>query len=228
MSSLSQVINSGDIDIMQIARRKFMFAAAVSALGSTMAPLALKSAAWASAPSDAAKPVEALHAALLETMQDGEALGFGGRLKKLEPVLGKVFDIPGMARTALGAAWKVLSTGEQATAIDVFSRYIATMYAARFKSSGGVTFDTGAVTERGTDKAIVATSLVRPGKDPIALNYLVYDESGEWRIADVYLDGAISQLAQLRAEFSTPFRSGGFAGLQAALEDKIKQLGGGA
>jgi phospholipid transport system substrate-binding protein len=213
---------------MQIARRKFMFAAAVSAFGSVVAPLALKSAAWASVPTDAAKPVEMLHAALTEAMQDGEALGFAGRLKKLQPVLGEVFDIPGMTKMALGAAWKALSPTEQATAVDVFGRYIGTMYASRFKSAGGVTFDTGKVTERGSDKAIVATNLVRPGKDPIALNYLVFDENGEWRIADVYLDGAISQLAQMRAEFSTPFRSGGFAGLQTALEGKIKQLGGGA
>ena len=56
--------------------------------------------------------------------------------------------------------------------------------------------------------------LVLPGKDPIALDYLVRDESGTWRIADVYLNGAISQLAQLRAEFSTPYRNGGFAGVR--------------
>jgi phospholipid transport system substrate-binding protein len=214
---------------MQIARRKFMVAAAVSALAPlVLTNAALSSAAWASLPADAAKPVEELHAALLGAMQDGEALGFAGRLKALQPVLDQVFDIEGMAKMAFGPAWTALSPTEQTTAIDVFDRYIATMYASRFKSFSGQAFDTGKVTEHGADKAIVATNLTRPGKDPIALNYLVHDENGNWRIADVYLDGAISQLAQLRAEFSAPYRSGGFAGLQAALEDKIKQLGGGA
>ncbi len=209
---------------MPIARRKFMMAVAASAL----LPFALKRPALASVSADAAKPVEALHAALLDAMQEGEAIGFAGRLKKLQPVLGEVFDISGMAKTAMGPAWGMLSAAEQSEAVDVFGRYIATMYASRFKAFSGQSFDTGKVTERGADKAIVATSLVLPGKDPIALDYLVRDESGIWRIADVYLNGAISQLAQLRAEFSTPYRNGGFAGLQTALEDKIKQLGGGA
>ena len=213
---------------MKIARRKFMLAAAVSAFGSTLAPLALKNAAWASVPADAAKPVEALHAALLDSMQEGETLGFSGRLKALLPVLNQVFDIPGMTKMAMGPAWTALSLTEQTAAVDVFDRYIATMYASRFKSYSGQAFDTGAVTERGADKAIVATNLTRPGKDPIALNYLVRDEAGEWRIADVYLDGAISQLAQLRAEFGSPLRDGGFPALQTALEGKIKELGGGA
>jgi phospholipid transport system substrate-binding protein len=213
---------------MQIARRKFMLVAAVSALGSIVAPLALKNAAWASVPGDAARPVEQLHAALLDAMHDGATLGFSGRLKALQPVLNQVFDIDGMTKMAMGPAWADLSATEQAAAVDVFDRYIATMYASRFKSYSGQAFDTGKVTERGADKAIVATSLTRPGKDPIALNYLVRDQNGEWRITDVYLDGAISQLAQLRAEFGSPLRDGGFAALQTALEGKIKQLGGGA
>ena len=126
----------------------------------------------------------------------------------------------------MGAAWTALSTTQQAAAVDVFGRYLATMYASRFKSYSGQAFDTDKVTERGADKAIVATSLSRPGKDPIVLDYLVRDEDGRWRIADIYLNGAISQLAQLRAEFGSPLRDGGFAALQTALEGKIKQLGG--
>ena len=209
---------------MQIARRKFMLAAAASA----MAPLVINNGAWASVMSDAAKPVETLHAALLAAMRQGEALGFAGRLRELQPVLGEVFDIPDMAKTAVGGAWTALSAGQQAAAVEVFGRYMATMYASRFKSYSGQSFDTGKVTGRGADKAIVATSLARPGKDPIVLDYLVRDDGGTWRISDIYLNGAISQLAQLRAEFSSPLRDGGFAALQAALEGKIKQLGGGA
>ena len=218
----------GEFNTMELARRKFMIAAAASAFGSMLAPLAMKNAAWADVPADAAKPVEQLHAALLGAMQDGVTLGFSGRLKALQPVLNQVFDIDGMTKMAVGPAWTALSPTEQTAAVDVFDRYIATMYASRFKSYSGQAFDTGKVTERGADKAIVATNLIRPGKDPIALNYLVRDENGKWRIADIYLDGAISQLAQLRAEFGTSLRDGGFPALQVALEGKIKELGGGA
>ena len=47
-------------------------------------------------------------------------------------------------------------------------------------------------------------------------------------MTDVYFNGEISQVAQLRSEFSAPLRDGGVANLKSVLETKIKQLQGGA
>jgi len=47
-----------------------------------------------------------------------------------------------------------------------------------------------------------------------------------WRISDVYLDGAISEVATRRAEFSAILKNEGLDGLIAALDRKADMLGG--
>ncbi|MGC2199162.1 MAG: ABC transporter substrate-binding protein, partial [Stellaceae bacterium] len=49
---------------------------------------------------------------------------------------------------------------------------------------------------------------------------------GAWQISDVYLDGAISQLATQRSEFGAILRRDGFDGLIDALQRKVKLLAG--
>ena len=49
----------------------------------------------------------------------------------------------------------------------------------------------------------------------------------DWHVVDVYYNGAISQLAQLRSEFNGPLRDGGVDKLRTVLEEKIKELEGG-
>jgi phospholipid transport system substrate-binding protein len=53
-------------------------------------------------------------------------------------------------------------------------------------------------------------------------------QADTWKVVDVYYNGSISQLAQLRSEFAGALRDGGVKNLKSVLEDKIKQLQGGA
>jgi len=77
-------------------------------------------------------------------------------------------------------------------------------------------------------RVLVITQLKRKDKEPVQLSYLMKGEGDNWHVNDVYYNGSISQLAQLRSEFSAPLRDGGVKNLKAILEDKIKQMQGGA
>lgn len=58
----------------------------------------------------------------------------------------------------------------------------------------------------------------------IHLSYLMRQNDGVWQIADVYLNGTISELATRRSEFSSIIRARGIDGLVAVLKNKTESL----
>ena len=111
---------------------------------------------------------------------------------------------------------------------EVFGRYMVTMYAARFNGYKGETFEIADTKPRDGGRVLVITKLNRKDQEPVQLSYLMKGEGDSWHVTDIYYNGSISQLAQLRSEFSAPLRDGGVKNLKAVLETKIKQLQGGA
>ena len=217
---------------MHFMRRGLLLAGiAVAALAMPAAMTLPSHSALAASASQAAAPVgpiQRLDNALLEVMQNGEALKFQGRYDKLAPVLNAVFDVPEMTRIAVGPMWNEAGEAEKQAMVDVFGRYMTTMYAARFKGYDGQTFEVGESKARDGGRVLVTTQLTRKDAEPIQLSYLMKGQGDSWHITDVYYNGSISQMAQLRSEFSAPLRDGGVAKLKSILEDKIKQLQGGA
>jgi len=217
---------------MRFVRRGLLLAGiAVSALAlpAVMAvPAAPALAASASQAAAPVGPVQRLDSALIEVMKNGESLKFQGRYDKLVPVLNAVFDVPEMTRIAVGPMWNDASDTDKKEMVEVFGRYMTTMYAARFKGYGGETFEVAESKPRDSGRVLVITNLNRKGKEPVELSYLMKGEGDNWHVTDVYYNGSISQLAQLRSEFSAPLRDGGVKNLKSVLEDKIKQLQGGA
>jgi phospholipid transport system substrate-binding protein len=215
---------------MRFVRRALLLAGiAVSAMPAVLAVSSAPAIA-ASAAQSAAQvgPVQRLDTALIDVMQNADALKFRGRYDKLAPVLNAVFDVPEMTRIAVGPMWNDASDAEKKDMVEVFGRYMTTMYAARFKSYDGETFEIADSKERDGGRVLVVTKLNRQDKEPVQLSYLMKGEGDNWHVTDVYYNGSISQLAQLRSEFSGALRDGGVKNLKSVLEDKIKQLQGGA
>jgi len=202
---------------MTITRRSFgamaLGAASVMAAGTARA--------------DAAEPaavVQSLYDALLETMKDGEKLGFDGRYQKLEPVIHKVFDVATMCKIAMGGYWTTLSTDKKNTMLVAFDKYMISTYASRFKANKGVKFEVGQTKQVPNDRVLVESKIVKPDGEPVALNYLFRKNTEGWQVIDVYLAGAISQLTQMRSEFSEPLQKSGVDGLIQQLDAKVKQM----
>jgi phospholipid transport system substrate-binding protein len=217
---------------MRLVRRGLLLAGiafAASAMPAVLtvptAPALAASASQAAAP---VGPVQRLDNALIEVMKDADALKFQGRYDKLAPVVNAVFDVPAMTKIAVGPMWNDATPDDQKAMVDVFGRYMVTMYAARFKDYGGETFEIADSKERDGGRVLVITKLNRQDKEPVELSYLMKGEGDNWHVTDVYYNGSISQLAQLRSEFAGALRDGGVKNLKSVLEEKIKQLQGGA
>jgi phospholipid transport system substrate-binding protein len=167
--------------------------------------------------------VEMLHAALLEAMQKGPALGFDGRAALLAPVLGEVFDFETIARVVTGRHWATLAADKRREFIDVFARLSTATYAENFKAHAGEKFETRGSESR-KNAELVRTVLVKTDGKEISLNYLLA-EDGVWRIVNVIAEG-VSDLSLKRAEYTAVIGSDGIDGLIAKLNAKVASYNG--
>jgi phospholipid transport system substrate-binding protein len=198
-----------------------MIAAAMLAIGSGISP----SFAAAQDTGDPKAKVQSFYDALEDTMKQGDELGFDGRYKKLEPVIRETFDVPVMAKIAVGAEWTNLTADEKSKLLEAFDRYMISTYASRFRTDKGLQFQVGQVKTPADNRTLVETKLIRANGDPVALNYLFRpDSNGNWKIIDIYLSGAISEMARMRSDFSATVTGGGAEALIAALEKKIVDI----
>src|SRR5690349_7305424 len=204
---------------MMITRRRF----GAMALGAVSVMTAVGTAR-----ADEAEPaaiVQSLYDALLQTMKDGEKLGFDGRYQKLEPVIHKVFDVATMCKIAMGGYWTSLSTDKKNAVLVAFDKYTVSTYASRFKADKGVKFQVGEAKQVPNDRGLVQSKIVKSDGEPVEINYLFRKQAdGSWQVIDVYLAGAISQLTQMRSEFSEPLQKGGVDALIQLLDQKVEQL----
>ena len=167
--------------------------------------------------------VRSLYDTLLATMRNGPALGARGRYAQIAPVVRRVFDIPFMTRLAVGPEWAGLSDAQRQQVGQAFERYIAAIYAERFDSYSGERLQvTGERPSAGG--AMITSQIIKSTGQPVNINYLMRQNGGVWQIADVYLDGTISELATRRSEFAAILRTQGITGLIETLNTKANTL----
>jgi phospholipid transport system substrate-binding protein len=176
---------------------------------------------------DAAARIDGFYGTLLETMKRAKLLGPKGRYERLAPIVANTFDVAGMMRIATGVTWEKVSTTQKIALVDAFSRMIAANYASRFDDFNGERFEVIPAIDQPPSDKLVKTLLVQSENRIVALNYLMHNTSNGWKVADIYLEGNMSQLAIRRAEFQSIIKSGGPEGLIAALRQKADILLGG-
>jgi len=179
--------------------------------------------ASAVAAGNGADTVRAFYSTLLDTMRNGPQLGAQGRYAKLAPVIAQNFDIPLMTRLAVGPDWNALTPTLQAQVTQAFERYVAAVYAERFDSYAGEQLKvTGE--EASPAGTVILSQIVKSDGEPVHINYLMRQNAGAWQIADVYLNGTISELATRRSEFGSILKTQGINGLIQALNNKAAAL----
>jgi phospholipid transport system substrate-binding protein len=175
------------------------------------------------APVSGGDTVQGLYQALLSTMKNGRTLGQSGRFTQLEPVIRKTFDIPSMARLSVGPSWATLTGAQRQQVTESFGRYISAIYADRFDSYDGQKLQV--IGEQPAVAGIMVRSqIVKANGEPVNVDYMMRRAGDSWLISDIYLDGAISEVATRRSEFGAILKSQGIDGLIAALNRKADIL----
>jgi phospholipid transport system substrate-binding protein len=167
--------------------------------------------------------VQSLYDALLGTMKSGKALGQSGRFTRLEPVIRRSFDIAAMARLSVGPTWAGLTEAQRQQLSESFGRYMSAIYADRFDSYGGQKLEvTGE--QPASSGVIVKSQIIKANGEPVKVDYMMRLSGDNWLISDIYLDGAISEVATRRSEFAAILKTEGIDGLISALNRKAELL----
>ena len=175
------------------------------------------------APGTGGDTVQGLYDALLGTMKNGRTLGQSGRFARLEPVIRRTFDIPTMARLSVGSSWATLSETQRQQVIESFGRYISAIYADRFDSYAGQKLQvTGE--QPAAAGVMVKSQIIKTNGEPVNVDYMMRRNGDTWLISDIYLDGAISEVATRRSEFGAVLKNEGIDGLIAGLNRKANIL----
>jgi phospholipid transport system substrate-binding protein len=177
------------------------------------------------APSSGGDTVKGLYDVLLSTMKNGRILGQSGRFTQLDPVIRRSFDLASMARLSVGPSWAGLSEARRQQVTESFGRYISAIYADRFDSYAGQKLEvTGE--QPASSGVMVRSQIIKASGEPVKVDYMMRRNGESWLISDIYLDGAISEVATRRSEFSTILKNEGIDGLIAALNRKADILTG--
>jgi phospholipid transport system substrate-binding protein len=108
---------------------------------------------------------------------------------------------------------------------ESFGRYISAIYADRFDSYDGQKLEvTGE--QPAASGVMVRSQIIKATGEPVKVDYMMRRNGQGWLISDIYLDGAVSEVATRRSEFAAILKTEGIDGLIAALNRKADLLTG--
>ena len=168
--------------------------------------------------------IEQTASALLSVMKDAKILGFDGRFQRLSPIIQSVFNFPLMAQITAGGYWTRATEDQRNRFVQAFGRMTVATLAARFNGYSGEKFDILGTEEQSPNTALVKTEVVQGDGEKIPVNYLLRNSGGEWKVADVYANGSISELAVRTADFTRVLSTGGVDALADALDKKTASI----
>ncbi len=149
--------------------------------------------------------LEGLHE-LLSATTAAPDLTFERRCEMLTPGVLAAYDLPFMAKRALGQRGEGLTSAQRQQWIDTFARMTVATYARRLsESTGPRKFEILGERAAPKDTVLVLGRVVGADKSPMPINYRMHQVGGSWKIVDVYANGTISQLALRRAEVASLF-----------------------
>jgi len=145
------------------------------------------------------------------------------RRRQLREAIENEFDFSEMSRSALGYHWRTLSPDDRAQFTQLFTAFIESAYLSKIQDYSGQQVRFNGQTSLGPSYTQINTDIIQPGKGPIAVNYLLLQKGGDWKIYDVTVD-AISIIANYRNQFNRVINEKGFPTLMADLRAKQQEL----
>jgi len=160
---------------------------------------------------------------LIDSMKQGDKLGFKERCQYLkEPILDS-HDVLKSLRTIVGSKeWRGFTSEQKSLLTEVFTDFIISTYAFNFNAFSNESFTY--VSERTTKKGnvIVRSILNIPDgkRSKVTFDYGLRKTSAGWRIYNIAADG-VSDLATRRSEYRRVLAGDGFDTLIAIINKKI-------
>ena len=174
---------------------------------------------------DAAHPaqqqIQALHQALLQSMREGETLGFEGRRELLAPVVERTHNFEFISRLVLGSHWSGLQPSRREDFRERFRRLSIATYADRFDNHKGERFEILSLQELPRGQRLIRSQLIKADGSRVPFDYVLTEQAGTWKIVNIVVDG-VSDLALKQAEYRNVLAQHDFDHLLDMIEEKIE------
>ncbi len=133
------------------------------------------------------------------------------------------FDVPAIARFALGRHWREATPAEQQTYMQEFETMIVKVYGQRFSGYAGQSFNIlGSKPLETAGDELVRSNIAQPDGGPsVAIDWRVRNTGGGYKIIDVIVEGVSMSITQ-RNEFDSIIQSSGgqVSGLLAEMKKR--------
>jgi phospholipid transport system substrate-binding protein len=172
--------------------------------------------------------ISQFYVVLLQVMKQGRQTSFQQRYQTLAPAVDQAFDLEGILRVSVGAYWGSLPDAQRQNLIAVFRAFTVATYVSNFHSYKGRVLRVSPNTRAVGSQQVVSTTITKPNRDPLRIDYVMRNESTGWKVVDVLLDGTISRVAVQRSDFASLVTQGNASQLIATLKSKVHNLSKGA
>ena len=167
--------------------------------------------------------IATLQETLIQAMQQGQKIGYSGRLALLTPVITQSHDMGTIIRTVLGTHWSNLDPEQQRAITKTFQKHSIATYADRFDQYDGERFEILEHRQLPRERILVRSQLIQADNNRINFDYVLHQVDSSWRIINIVVDG-VSDLALKRAEYNAILLKDNIAALIDMLEQKTAQI----
>lgn len=128
------------------------------------------------------------------------------------------FSLYAIARRSIGRGWEELSADQQGIYVEEFSKLLVANYAERYQEGIGLEVSWGDVTELGSRKMEIESTIKVDG-EPISVLYRLVNLENRWQVYDLVIEG-VSLVGNYREQFSAVLAKDGPDGLISLLKEK--------
>jgi phospholipid transport system substrate-binding protein len=160
---------------------------------------------------------------VLTIVKQDKDIRAGNQKKILALVDAKVlpnFDFERMTRLAVGKGWRTATPEQKKTLVTEFRNLLVRTYTNAFMTYKDQTIEVKPIKmPAGADEVTIKTLIVKPGAQPIAVDYEMEKTADGWKAFDLSVEGA-SLVTTYRSTFSDQVQQSGIDGLIKMLTDK--------
>ncbi len=160
---------------------------------------------------------------VLAIVKQDKDIQSGDQRKILALVDAKVlphFDFERMTRLAVGKSWRTATPEQKQALVTEFRNMLVRTYTKAFTVYRDQTIEVKpARVAADATEVTVKTSIIKPGAQPIPVDYEMGKTADGWKAFDLSIEG-VSMVASYRGTFATQIQQGGIDGLIKTLSEK--------
>jgi phospholipid transport system substrate-binding protein len=141
------------------------------------------------------------------------------RIRSIEQIAYKRFDLHAMSRLVLARNWKRFSEEQRERYIAEFKRYLTNSYGNRIERYDQQEVKIVGVREEPRGDVVVQTKILGGEFEGALVDYRLRKQNSDWRVIDVVIEG-ISMVSNYRDQFKSIVSSGGPELLLEKLKEK--------